>query len=421
MRGTELRRVKKFFSQKSVEKRKQELEEQAVSFPLMSAEEVALITVPADAPASRLRDVFAHQGCALVTEVLDAAQCTEMGKLWKQDLLGTVDDEATMTDFTRETLLHVRNDDVPAWPAIWKGPLGTKGCASQRNLPHGRFPWAARLHPDVKRVFESLFEVSADELAVGLDVVFWAAEDTDGPSTTNKQWLHVDQNLCSGLTHLCAQGVLYIWPSTDENASTTALWPGSHLATYSRLMEDQHAKVKGRKILGSQSVQINNLHNYAERDNLAAQAILNTRRVPCPAGSLLLWDSRTIHQGWSGGPRFAQPICWEPKSRRDEAARRRKLYCCAAGVPTSHSSSEGRVHGMARIGRPKASNATEVKPAMKVTVPYCVAPGREAAWEDLQDTLWAFKEDPSKNSQHLTTAQATVIETILRPEVLEAL
>jgi len=300
--------------------------------------------------------VFARHGCALVCDVLDTAQCADLEGLWKADLLEAVDENQPGTELVRTALETFDQEGIAAWPAIWKGPLGTKGCASQRNLPHGRFAWAARLHPNVKRVFAQLFDVSSDELAVGLDVTFWAAADTASPATENPQWLHVDQNYQSGLTHLCAQGVLYIWPSTDEATSTTAVWPGSHLDVYSRLMQDGHAKEKGKKTLGSQSVRINSLHDYSERQDLAAKAIAGTRRVPCPQGSLLLWDSRTIHQGWGGGPRFAQPICWEPKVRRDEDARLRKLYCCAAGVPTSHSSSEGRVHGMARAGRPKESN-----------------------------------------------------------------
>merc|ERR1712072_1157704 len=129
------------------------------------------------------------------------------------------------------------------------------------------------------------------------------------------------------------------------------------------------------------------------REELTAEAVAGSRRVPCPAGSLLLWDSRTMHQGWAGGPRLAQPVCWEPRSRRDQQARLRKLYCCATGVPTSHSSSEGRVHGMARAGRPKAAKATSVKPAMRLTVPYCVTPGQEASWLKMQDMLWANKAD----------------------------
>merc|ERR1712019_193468 len=258
------------------------------------------------------------------------------------------------------------------------------------------------------------------ELATGTDVVFWSAMDSER-AADNDQWLHVDQNHRSGLTHLCAQGVLYIWPSVGENASTTALWPGSHLEPYQRLMRDRHAIQKGRKELGSQSVRINSLQDYAERASLAEQAIAGTKRVPCPAGSLLLWDSRTIHQGWAGGPRLAQPVCWEPKSRRDEDARMRKLYCCAAGVATSHSSSEGRVHGMARAGGPRRECGDAKKPSLKVVMPGCVRPDKRTQWERLQGELWSGSADPKENSTRMTSLQVQAIESILKADVLASL
>merc|ERR1712050_527478 len=104
-----------------------------------------------------------------------------------------------------------------------------------------------------------------------------------------------------------------------------------------------------------------------------------------------------------------------------EEARLRKLYCCATGVPTSHSSSEGRVHGMARPGRPTATLATTVKPALKVSVPHCIEPTSEAAWWNLQDVLWAGKADPATNSTRITREQGAAIEAMLRPEVAAAL
>lgn len=265
-----------------------------------------------------------------------------------------------------------------------------------------------------------LFDVAPSELATGTDVVFWSAMDSEA-ATNNQQWLHVDQNHRSGLTHLCAQGVLYIWPSTGEHASTTALWPGSHLEPFQRLMRDGHAIQKGRKALGSQSVRINCLKDYTERASLAEQAIAGTKRVPCPAGSLLLWDSRTIHQGWAGGPRLAQPVCWEPKSRRDEKARLRKLYCCAAGVATSHSSSEGRVHGMARVGAPRCERGSATKPALQVVMPSCVRPNKRSEWEALQGELWAGNADPKENSIRVTLAQARAIEAVLKADALASL
>merc|ERR1712014_317992 len=76
------------------------------------------------------------------------------------------------------------------------------------------------------------------------------------------------------------------------------------------------------------------------------------RRIPVPAGGLLLWTSRTTHQGWSGGPRLAQPVCWEPRARRDEIARERKFRLAALGLPSTHWASLALPHELSDLTRP---------------------------------------------------------------------
>merc|ERR1712232_612925 len=75
----------------------------------------------------------------------------------------------------------------------------------------------------------------------------------------------------------------------------------------------------------------------------------HARRAPIPAGSLLLWSSRTVHQGWTGGPRLAQPVCWEPKSRRNPQAYDNKLRLAALGLPSTHWASLGIPHTLVDI------------------------------------------------------------------------
>ena len=181
--------------------------------------------------------------------------------------------------------------------------------------------------------------------------MFWQAADA-AAATTNKEWLHCDQNHATGLTWPIVQGVLYVWPSDRPRASTTVVWPGSHKAeVYGRVMADPRAAQLGENSWG-QLIKTNTLHE-SDGKALHTAAIAGSRRIPAPPGSLLLWDSRTIHQGWTGGPRLAQPVCWEPRERRDQQALRRKIWMCATGCGSSHSSTEGRVHPMA----PKAPGA----------------------------------------------------------------
>jgi len=185
-------------------------------------------------------------------------------------------------------------------------------------------------------------------------------------------------------------------------------------------MQDMFAIKKGRKI-GGQSLRLSNLHDAHVRRELTAAAVTGSRRVPCPAGSLLLWDSRTIHQGWAGGPRLAMPVCWEPRVRRerDRDALRRKIFMCAAGVPSSHSSCEGRVHGMAPRWCPEQSRGGLSAPIMRSQlVPYSVASHKVKAWEAAQEVLWAGSGDPRQNAD---IADIDALSCLLKAEILNSL
>eukprot|EP00415_Alexandrium_ostenfeldii_P002779 UN2779 len=89
-----------------------------------------------------------------------------------------------------------------------------------------------------------------------------------------------------------------------------------------------------------------------DRDRLIRGWADHARRVPMPAGGLLLWNSKLFHQSWIGGPRIAQPLCWEPRSRRDEDARERKLRLAALGLPSTHWASLGFPHTLSKLQPP---------------------------------------------------------------------
>lgn len=216
-------------------------------------------------------------------------------------------------------------------------------------------------------------------------------------------------------------GVLYVWGSESRRSSTTVVWPGSHRPEIydSIIMTDEHAKHKGKNWFG-QLIKLNLLKSE-EGKALHARAVSEARRIPMPPGSLLLWDSRLTHQGWSGGPRLAQPICWEPKERRGEDALRRKLWMCATGSPSSHSSTEGRVHPLApKTPRLKfvggGAEGAYALPLTSTIVPYGVRPNAVEEWRGMQEALWC-----SKGHDKADKADGDAIRAILRDEVADAL
>jgi len=271
----------------------------------------------------------------------------------------------------------------------------------------------------VRAAFAAIHDEAPSDLCVGLDNVMWQGFDSPA-ADGNTEWLHCDQNHNTGLRWPIVQGILYVRPSVDEGASTTVIWPGSHTDAYQRIMADPQAVKQD-----GQLVKLSTLKS-ADGKRLHAEAVAGARRVRVKAGSLLLWDSRTTHQGWCGGPRLAQPVCWEPRSRRDEAALRRKLWMCATGVGSSHSSTEGRVHAMAprQPGRALAGSVVGERPLLlplrPTVVPFGIRPDRIAAWRAMERDLWGSSKD-RQTRRKADSLNTDAVVPMMRDDVLKAL
>jgi hypothetical protein len=218
-----------------------------------------------------------------------------------------------------------------AWP-IHKAPLGRQNplFASDYGLPQGKCPWFVRTHDNVADIFATMF--GTKELCVGMDNVFFSNDHqqqvVDGVPV-DYLWPHADQSVHvqpSG-DWQCFQGVLYIWPSSD-GSSTTVLWPKSHKSVFPDLMKQR--EFRGHFCM----LDKNRFLEFAE------QAV----RMRVPSGAMVLWNSKTLHQGWEGGPRLAVPVCLEPRKRRSEIALASKHEACRKGLPTTHWASLGKMH-----------------------------------------------------------------------------
>ena len=140
------------------------------------------------------------------------------------------------------------------------------------------------------------------------------------------------------------QSILYLWSSEDSRSSSTVVWPGSHKEEiYGRYKNDPICRRQGEN--GFHFSQLLSLRDVAERENMYQGWLKNARRVTVPAGGLVIWSSKLTHQGWKGGPRLAQTICWEPRERRSEETRKRKMLLAALGLPSTHWASQGKLHG----------------------------------------------------------------------------
>jgi hypothetical protein len=271
--------------------------------PLLETELINQSTIPfteltgtSTGPQS-LRKILDEFGFAIVSGVVEEAKLLEYEKLWAEDLLSILDPSSN-----KAAMAEIVPDPIRRWP-MKTASLGTK-FASEFGLPQGRLAWAVRTCPEVRSVYTAIF--GTNDLCVGCDNVFFNNQKCDVEKDDNRLtnlWPHADQNLhkLPAGDYECYQGVLYIWPS-DLDSSATVVWPGSYKSYYPVLMNDQRWKNKGH------------FCTLARKD--VNTFVQHARRIPVARGGVLLWNSKTIHQGWPNGPRLAVPICFEPKERR---------------------------------------------------------------------------------------------------------
>jgi ectoine hydroxylase-related dioxygenase (phytanoyl-CoA dioxygenase family) len=291
-----------------------------------------------DEGRAALRDVLANSGFAVVSGVVDAAELATAEALFEADLTSVVDEAASSDKAKLAALLG--KGISRRWPS--ELVMGTKpGMLSDMGMPHGQLAWYVRRHPNVSAVYAALHDTT--ELCVGTDNVFYTPEPVEAGSNAAAKsplWPHADQN-----QHMqpeggydVYQGVAYIW-AADADSNATVVWPGSNVSEYPKMFSPggNHDERFGAPQIRS--------HFCAMRKQDYGRFAEHARRVPVPAGGLLLWSSRTIHQGWGRGRRLAVPVCMEPKARRSARVLRGKEQCVRKGRPTTHWAALGIPHG----------------------------------------------------------------------------
>eukprot|EP00930_Biecheleria_cincta_P086552 TRINITY_DN75825_c0_g1_i1.p1 TRINITY_DN75825_c0_g1~~TRINITY_DN75825_c0_g1_i1.p1 ORF type:complete len:447 (-),score=81.06 TRINITY_DN75825_c0_g1_i1:252-1520(-) len=364
--------------------------------PVMNEQEAAAITIRYDEIEVRLKDMMDRKGVVIVSDVLGPKDLAESESCLRQDLEELVDNDALITADPSVRLAWQRacQEGLQSWPAASLADVGARGRFQDRGMPHGCFAWKVRTHPQIKRVYEVLHGTS--DLVSSCDNAF-VANATEPETDSNKWWPHVDQNdhdtrlACSSWD--IYQGLAYIWSSAGNHASTTVVWPESHVA-YADYMADP--SIAQRIAQGKPHFTgIWAMEPGRARNGMIRGWEAGARRIPVPAGGLLLWTSRTTHQGWAGGPRLAQPVCWEPRERRDALMRERKLRLAALGLPSTHWASLGMPHELSVLSQPKAVDPTGAEDHDAVHLPLRSSIRSRALKEgaDVQ-RLWKCLQEP---------------------------
>tara|TARA_B100001175_G_scaffold293060_1_gene279285 strand:+ start:148 stop:1026 length:879 start_codon:yes stop_codon:yes gene_type:complete len=167
------------------------------------------------------------------------------------------------------------------------------------QVGHQEFAWYLRTRPQIINIFASIWNTTSNNLVCSFDGSCYIKNNNKKLNT--KCWTHTDQAPKNkGLT--CYQGFISL---TDNKDNSLVVYENSHL-----LHEPYFRSIN--KSDDSKNWQLIN-HDYLNE-------IQDKRRIlNVPAGSLVLWDSRTFHQNIHSNvneERIVQYISMLPKNNK---------------------------------------------------------------------------------------------------------
>ena len=206
--------------------------------------------------------------------------------------------------------------------------VSTRGIFKHFHIGGTEFLWQTRTHLSVKRVYRAVHGVKImTPMVTSLDGACfvpstWTKKKDRWPK---KSWVHTDLKPKGDVE--CVQGYVS-YTNNPEDGRTTIFYRGSH-----KIFKDYYNEFTADRDKNKQWTKIN--IDYLKRPAIAK---LRTT-VNVPAGSMVLWNSRTFHSTqWGERPheRLVAYVCMFPKSMdTPKMAKKRKLYAIM-GRTTSH-------------------------------------------------------------------------------------
>ncbi len=190
----------------------------------------------------------------------------------------------------------------------------------QWGIGHAQYVWDVRQNPKVVEAFAALHKVKPTELLTSFDgSSIHLPPEVTGLGWFRKAWMHCDQSFTRNGFE-CAQGQINLTETRAGDASLAVLEGSNKL----------HAAFAKEFNITDKSDWFKLDSEAGHHDWYAKQGCVE-RRITSPAGSLVLWDSRTIHCGTEPVKVRAKPnirccvyTCYQPKSlcsKRDLAKR----------------------------------------------------------------------------------------------------
>ena len=243
-----------------------------------------------------LKSKIEEYGVAIIPNILNESEIEDM----KTGMWNTF--EHITADFEKP----IKKNDETSWKEFHKLYPIHSMLYQHWGVGHAQFYWNIRQNPKVINTFAKLWEVEQDELLTSFDGLSFHLphEVTKRGYYRNNQWLHTDQSFTRN-DFECVQSWITAYDVNEGDATLTFL-EGSH-----KVHKDFAEKFSMKDKNDWLKLNKNEHYDYYINEKGCVQ-----KCIKCPAGSMVFWDSRTIHSGR------------EPDKNRENKNFRMIVYIC---------------------------------------------------------------------------------------------
>lgn len=270
--------------------------------------------VPLKDQLSLISEELEKYGVCIIPSLLDDDECSHLEtECWKM-----------LEEITVNWETPIKQDDPKTWNLTKFYAL--HHMLIQQLVSHSQMCWSARQNPKIVEVFRHLWKTQDLVTSFdGISVHFppeksGIKKDWYNPKL-QKSWIHCDQSYKRNSLE-CYQS--WVTPlAVNPGDATLVYYEGSHK------FHDTFAKAMGET--PSEDWYVLKADDIQKYESYGCQK----KMVTCPKGSMVIWDSRTIHCGLEPQKERLNPnmriciyVCMVPRSRCTDAVlkKRRKYF-----------------------------------------------------------------------------------------------
>ena len=273
------------------------------------------------ATVDNVREIVNEFGVAIIPGLLDNNECDNMvSGMWD-----------TLEHWTQNWEIQIRRDNPESWRGIRDLFPKHSMLIQQYGLGQAQFIWNLRENPKSIEIFAKIWNCKKEDLLVSFDgASFHMPPEVTKIGWLRNKWYHTDQSYTRN-DFECIQS----WVTgfdVNEGDATLGFYEKSHLyhkdfaKRFNMTDKDNWFKLENEE----------QIEFYKEKGCVE-------RAIKCPRGSMVFWDSRTIHCGLEAVRGRAQQnfrcvayLCYMPRRIATESELKKKIKAFEEMRMTSH-------------------------------------------------------------------------------------